>query len=442
VELSKRNLLIVGGIILVLLLGIVVLSKKPTPKPVTNGNPSGQDFNVVDKKEEEVVVFNTPTPIPTLIPTLTPIPTVTLTPTPTLIPTLTPTPTIKIIPTRRPTRQPTATPTPDTSIKATGVSLSTTELNLEINQTYQIQSRVEPNDTTDKSVSWSSSDSNIATVDANGNVIGRNLGETFVTARTSNSKTTFVKVTVKNKEEIVPTLTSVPTPKVKTYAQRIVLNYSSLTLKVNYQKQLRANFTPEIVSDFSIKWSSSDANIATVDILGMVRAKSTGNTIVTAKTINGVTATCQITVIGEKTNITTTTIKKESNVLGETNTVDQNICRLDKRLFSSLDQLILSYNSQNPNNKLIFISCYRSTQEQEKLWQQYLSENNGDELKTISQINYPGTSPHQTGLAIDFGDNFGKLTSNSSSYKWLVLNAPEFGFRHHPLEPEHWEYKP
>lgn len=134
-----------------------------------------------------------------------------------------------------------------------------------------------------------------------------------------------------------------------------------------------------------------------------------------------------------------------SQILGQIDNGQNNQssnCRLDKRLFSSLDQLISAFNSQNPDNQLTLLSCYRSTQEQESLWQQYLSENKGDELKTISEINYPGTSPHQTGRAIDFGDKSGKLTSKSPAYKWLVSNASRFGFYHHQLEPEHWNYKP
>lgn len=131
---------------------------------------------------------------------------------------------------------------------------------------------------------------------------------------------------------------------------------------------------------------------------------------------------------------------QNTQVLGQN---DQDTpCLLDQRLFSSLDQLLSDFKSQNPNNQLNFISCYRSTQEQTDLWQQYLSTNNGDEFKTISQINYPGTSPHQTGKAIDFADKFGKLSADSSAYQWLVTNASRYGFYHHQLEPEHWEYKP
>lgn len=154
-ELTKKNLLIVGGIIILLLLAIVLLGKKPKSKTLPQTAPSTLDFNTVEVKEEkeEIVLVNTPSPISNqiiTIPTANPSPT--HSPTPTLIATPFPTrkPTPTTIPTRKPTRIPTATPTPDNSIKATGVSLNVIELNLEINQSFQILSRVEPNDTTDK----------------------------------------------------------------------------------------------------------------------------------------------------------------------------------------------------------------------------------------------------------------------------------------------------
>jgi len=311
VELSKKNLIIVSGIILALILGIVLLGKKPTPKPtVTKQDPNNRDFNVVEKKEE-VVVFNTPTPTPTLIstptPTLIPILTPTLTPTPTpiLIPTITPTTTIKLIPTREPTRRPIATsrpiatPTPDNSIKATGVSLSTTQLNLGINQSHQVLSRVEPNDTTDKSVFWSSSKGNIATVDANGNITANALGDAIITAKTNNDKSTIVRVTVSNNPDPTSTPTVTPTPivKIKIYPKSIILNYTSLSLKVNDKKQLRVTLTPKIVSDYSIIWSSSNSNVVDITIRGRVTAKSPGTAIITAKTVNGIVATSNITVL-------------------------------------------------------------------------------------------------------------------------------------------------
>ncbi len=57
-------------------------------------------------------------------------------------------------------------------------------------------------------------------------------------------------------------------------------------------------------------------------------------------------------------------------------------------------------------------------------------------------------SPHETGLAIDFGSN--GLSPNSSTndqqkqtpfYKWLVNNAHRFGFTPYKNEAWHWELK-
>jgi|GEM_PF-858439 hypothetical protein len=120
----------------------------------------------------------------------------------------------------------------------------------------------------------------------------------------------------------------------------------------------------------------------------------------------------------------------------------QGNCQLDERIFSPLNQLVSAFNANNPGNQLSFLSCYRSLDQQTNLWQENLNQNNGNQYKTISQINYPGTSPHHTGRAIDFSDKNGKLTSNSPAYQWLVANASKFGFYHHQLEPEHWDYNP
>lgn len=287
-ELTKKNLIIVGGIILALLLGIVLLSKKPTQTGQTNPNPTGRDFNEIE--EEKKVITPTPT---TVIVKITPTKAVTPTLTQTPTPTNTPAPTSK--PTRTPTRRPTATPTPDTSIKSTGVSLNITELHLEKDSSYQVLFRVEPNDTTDKSVTWSSSNGNVATVNNDGKITAKSSGEAVVMAKTSNNKTNFVRVFVFEKPS--QSATSTPVPKISIYPTRIFLNYSTAEVKKGEYLQLRANLEPINVTDFSTKWTSSNASIAIVDIKGRVTAKSLGNVVITGKTVNGLEDKVDITVI-------------------------------------------------------------------------------------------------------------------------------------------------
>ncbi len=73
------------------------------------------------------------------------------------------------------------------------ISGSTT---VEVGNTIQLSATVKPDNATNKTVSWSSSDSSIATVDGNGNVKGISEGEVTITAKTSNGKSAEHKVKV------------------------------------------------------------------------------------------------------------------------------------------------------------------------------------------------------------------------------------------------------
>ncbi len=60
----------------------------------------------------------------------------------------------------------------------------------------------------------------------------------------------------------------------------------------------------------------------------------------------------------------------------------------------------------------------------------------------------PGGSAHHTGRAIDF--NLGgpvsrksvRMLRRTAAYRWMVCNAPRFGFKPYAAEPWHWEFNP
>lgn len=83
-------------------------------------------------------------------------------------------------------------------IHVTSLSLNTTSLNLSLDDTYQLTATVSPSTATVKDVTWSSSDSSIASVDDNGMVKANGLGEAVITA-TCDGKSTTCKVTVSDK---------------------------------------------------------------------------------------------------------------------------------------------------------------------------------------------------------------------------------------------------
>ena len=75
----------------------------------------------------------------------------------------------------------------------------------------------------------------------------------------------------------------------------IVLNKSSISLTTVWQTmQLTATIEPT-VSDKTITWSSDDTTVATVSTTGLVTCVTPWTATITATTVNGLTATCEVT---------------------------------------------------------------------------------------------------------------------------------------------------
>ena len=163
----------------------------------------------------------------------------------------------------------------------TGITLNQTSLTLNGGQTYQLQATVLPSNATDKTVTWYSTNTNVATVNNTGLVTGQNDGKATIVAMTSNGKTATCEVKVD--ASILPT--------------SITLNESSLTLSTHGQTyQLTATIQPSNASDKTIYWSSNNEAIATVDNNGLVTAVGNGVTYIYASTSNYLTASCTVKV--------------------------------------------------------------------------------------------------------------------------------------------------
>lgn len=88
----------------------------------------------------------------------------------------------------------------DKIINVTGVALSETDETLVAGETLQLEAIVQPSTATDKSVSWSSTDNKIASVDGNGIVTAISEGKTTIKATTNDGdKTASCKITVRGK---------------------------------------------------------------------------------------------------------------------------------------------------------------------------------------------------------------------------------------------------
>jgi len=75
----------------------------------------------------------------------------------------------------------------------------------------------------------------------------------------------------------------------------VVVSPTAATLAVNATRQLTATVAPTNANN-AITWSTSNATVATVSTTGLVTARAAGAAAITARTVNGLTSTCAITV--------------------------------------------------------------------------------------------------------------------------------------------------
>lgn len=148
-----------------------------------------------------------------------------------------------------------------------------------VNGSDKIDIVLDPIDATDVSVSWSSSDPTVVSVDNEGNIFGVNVGDAYISA-------------------VVGGISAVCHVTVKTQvirAESIALD-SELTLTAGDTKFLVPTILPMAASDKSVTWSSSKTSVATVGSDGRVIAKSVGSCVITATLSDGRSASCTVTV--------------------------------------------------------------------------------------------------------------------------------------------------
>ena len=163
---------------------------------------------------------------------------------------------------------------------AESITISQETATLKVGETVELTATVMPEDATDKTVSWTSNDEAVATVDAEGKVTAVALGEATVTA-TCGEVSTYCTVTV-----------------VATPAESITISQETATLKVGETVELTATVMPEDATDKTVSWTSNDEAVATVDAEGKVTAVALGEAEITATAADGsgISANCLVTV--------------------------------------------------------------------------------------------------------------------------------------------------
>ena len=209
--------------------------------------------------------------------------------------------------------------------------------------------------------------------------------------------------------------------------EKIELSQNSLDIIVGNKAKVDAKVYPDNVENKELIWESSDENVATADSEGNISAVSQGE--------------CEIKVYSKEVPsvFTVLNIKVQKSNIEQINgiTYVNGIMLVNKTYSIPSDYapglvpeaysafLNLKEAASNNGFDIELISGFRSYETQTGLYNNYVATYGQAEADTFSAR--PGTSEHQTGLAMDVGwidDSYGDTPSGI----WLANNCYKYGF--------------
>lgn len=194
----------------------------------------------------------------------------------------------------------------DTTVSVTGVSLNQSSLSLTPGATSTLTATVSPSNATNKAVTWSSSNTAVATVN-NGTVTAVSNGTATITATTASGG---------YKASCTVTVTTPVTG--------ISVAPTTASLNPGGSQQLAATISPATATNKTYTWASSNTGVATINASGLVTAVANGTATITATTADGgKKASCTVSVTTPTSGVTispttTTIIKGKTQLLTAT----------------------------------------------------------------------------------------------------------------------------
>ena len=171
-------------------------------------------------------------------------------------------------------------------VAVTGVAVSPNTANVGIGSTQQLSATLTPANATNQSVTWTSSNTAVASVNATGLVTGVAAGTSTITVTTADgNKTATAAITV-----------------AAISVTGVTVSPSTVSLYAGATQQLIAAISPANATNKAVSWSSSNATVATVNASGLVTGVASGTANITVTTQNG-----------SKTAISTITVNANSS---------------------------------------------------------------------------------------------------------------------------------
>ncbi|SFR67382.1 Ig-like domain-containing protein [Anaeromicropila populeti] len=149
----------------------------------------------------------------------------------------------------------------------TSITLNKSSYTLGIGKTVSLKATIKSNYATNQKLKWTSSNIKVATVSSKGVVTGKKLGTITIKVAATDGSGEYATCKIR----------------VVRQATSITLNKTTLRMLVGTTTKIRASVSPSTATYRTVKWSTSDEEVATVDVNGNVSAVKEGSCKITAK---------------------------------------------------------------------------------------------------------------------------------------------------------------
>lgn len=165
------------------------------------------------------------------------------------------------------------------TVRVSGITLNKKKLTLGAGEKFTLKATVKPNNATNKTVQWTTSNKKALTVDKGKVATNKKLKKT--------TKVTITAAADGKKASCTITVKAAP--------KKVTLNAKKKTLKKGKTFQIKAKL-PKNTASYTIKYKSSNRKVATVSAKGKVKAVKKGKATITVTTFNKKSAKIKITV--------------------------------------------------------------------------------------------------------------------------------------------------
>ena len=190
---------------------------------------------------------------------------------------------------------------PTETVYVSKVDLDMSEIpnnTMQVGDSATIGVKITPSNATNKNLTWTSSNTSVATIDSDGNIIARGSGSTVIRATSTDGYGINDSETVTVVQPAVLIMISGPSSIAKTETA-----------------QLSTTMIPSGANE-PVKWSSSDPSIVSVNSNGKITGKSSGSATITCEgEYSGVKATKAIQVTSNSNAITEITLTGDSSMV-------------------------------------------------------------------------------------------------------------------------------